>query len=79
MVIQTVSKEEQKREYAITRTQREMEREVIRCREEALIDKDTNISEYRKWKKRAEVAYARYKNFCKEHGRAYYPDRVKIL
>lgn len=79
MVIPSVSETEQRREYAITRKQREMEREVIRCREEALIDKDTNVSEYRKWKKRAEAAFDRYKRFCKEHDRAYYPDRVKIL
>lgn len=79
MVIPTVSEEERKTEDAITRRQRAMEREVIFCREEALIDKDTNVSEYRKWKKRAQEAYDAYKQFSTSHGRAYYPDRVKIL
>lgn len=79
MVIPTVSEEERKKEDAITRRQRAMEREVIFCREEALIDKDTNVSEYRKWKRRAQEAYEAYKQFSKENHRAYYPDRVKIL
>lgn len=79
MVIPTVSEEERKREDAITRRQRAMEREVIRAREKALSDKDINVSEYRKWKKRAREAYDAYKQFSISHGRAYYPDRVKIL
>jgi len=79
MGIPTVSEEEQKREYAITKRQREMEREVVRAREEALIDKDTNVSEYRRWRNRAKYLYEKYKRFSMEHNRAYYPDRVKIL
>lgn len=79
MGIPTVSAEERKREYAVTQRQRELERRVILCREEALIDKDTNVSEYRKWRVRAQEAYAQYKRFSMENGRAYYPDRVKIL
>lgn len=79
MVIPTVSEEERKKEDAITKRQRAMEREVIFCREEALIDKGTNVSEYRKWKKRAQEAYDAYKKFSISHDRAYYPDRVKIL
>lgn len=79
MGIPTVSREEQQREYAVTKRQREMEREVVRAREEALIDKDTNLSEYRKWKRIAQERYAAYKKFSLENGRAYYPDRVKIL
>lgn len=79
MIIPTVSAAEQEREYAITKTQRAMEREIIYCREEALTDKGVNVAEYRKWKKRAQEAYAEYKKFSKDNGRAYYPDRVKIL
>lgn len=79
MVIPTVSEQEQKREYAITQRQREMEREVISARENALAYKDTNVDKYRTWKKIATERYESYKQFSKTNGRAYYPDRVKIL
>ena len=79
MAIPTVSEEEQKREYAITRRQREMERSVISAREIALTFKDVAPQTYKKWRKIAIERYAGYKQFSKEHNRAYYPDRVKIL
>lgn len=79
MAIPTVSEEEQKREYAITQRQRAMEREVIRARENALAAKNVNTAEYRKWRKIAIARNNAYKQFSKEHGRAYYPDRVRIL
>ncbi len=79
MVIPKVSAETQKREYAITQTQRQMEREVISAREVALSFKGVNTNLYRKWKAEAERRYSAYKAFSKEHERAYYPDRVKIL
>lgn len=79
MVIPTVSKEEQKREYAITRKQREMERSVVSAREISLIFKDVSKKVHQKWTKIATKRYDAYKNFSKSHGRAYYPDRVKIL
>lgn len=79
MVIPTVSEAEQKREYAITKTQRQMERGVIEAREKALEFKGANVKEYRKWKSEAERRYRLYKAYSKETGRAYYPDRVKIL
>lgn len=79
MVIPTVSEEMQKREYSITKTQRQMERDVIEAREKALALKDVNILEYRKWKEAAAQRYRMYKDYSKENGRAYYPDRVKIL
>lgn len=79
MGIPTVSAQTQKREYAITQSQRAMEREVVHAREKALAQKNVNVKEYRKWKKIALERYEEYKRFSKEHGRAYYPDRVKIL
>ncbi len=79
MGIPAVSKEVQKREYAITQRQRIMEREIISAREVALCFKDVGGNIYRKWKKIAAERYEKYKAFSKEHGRAYYPDRVKIL
>lgn len=79
MVIPTVSKKTQKREYDITKTQRQMERGVIEAREKALEFKGANLREYRKWKAEAVRRYSIYKAYSKEMGRAYYPDRVKIL
>lgn len=79
MVIPTVSEAEQKREYAITLKQREMERNVIAARENALVYKEANTGKYREWKKIAVERYKSYQQFSKENGRAYYPDRVKIL
>lgn len=79
MGIPTVSAEERKREYAITQKQRAMERGVIEAREEALIDKGVNNAEYSKWRKIAIARNKAYIEFSKENGRAYYPDRVKIL
>lgn len=79
MGIPTVSEEEQRREYAVTRRQREMEREVIAARDKALSKKGANVKEYREWRKIAKARYDAYKKFSKDNGRAYYPDRVKIL
>lgn len=79
MVIPTISKEEQKREYEITKLQRKMERRVIEAREMALSLKGVNVKGHKKWKTEANRRFNIYKAFCKEHGRAYYPDRVKIL
>ena len=79
MVIPTVPAEEQKRGYAITQTQRQMEREVISAREMALSLKGVDVGGHRKWSEIARQRYAAYKTYSKEHGRAFYPDRVKIL
>lgn len=79
MGIPTLSEEERKREYAITVRQREMERAVISAREKALTNKGTNIQEYRKWRKVAAERDKAYRQFSKENGRAFYPDRTKIL
>ena len=79
MAIPTVSREVQRREYAITQRQRVMEREVISARELALCFKDVDFQFYRKWKSIAQKRYAEYRQYSKDNGRAYYPDRVKIL
>ncbi len=79
MVIPEVSAETQKREYAITKRQREMEREVISARELALSFKDANVKQYRRWQSIAKERYAAYREFSKQNDRAYYPDRIKIL
>ena len=79
MLIPTVSEEERKREDAITKRQRELERTVIRWREEALMQKGVNAVEYKKARVNAINANKRYQEYSKTNGRAYYPDRVKIL
>ncbi|MCI8499253.1 MAG: hypothetical protein HFE28_01395 [Clostridia bacterium] len=79
MAIPTVPQAEQRREYAITKKQRAMERSVIAAREKALMQKDANVAEYRKWRSIAIERNKAYKQFSKEHGRAFYPDRVRIL
>ena len=79
MAIPTVPKSEQRREYAITKKQRAMERSIIAAREKALMQKGANKEEYRKWRRIAIDRNNAYKQFSKENGRAFYPDRVKIL
>lgn len=79
MEIPSVSEAEQKREYAITRIQREMERAVVAARENALEKKGVDIPEYRKWRDIARERFDDYKKYSQLHDRAYYPDRVKIL
>lgn len=79
MVIPKVTEAERKREDAITRRQRQMERNVIRWREEALTLKGVNAIEYKKAKQNAVNAYKRYQEYSRANKRAFYPDRVKIL
>lgn len=79
MGIPVLSDKERKREYAITVRQREMERAVISAREVALCFKDVGGKTYQKWRKIATERNEAYMRFSKEHGRAYYPDRTKIL
>ena len=79
MEIPSVSVAEQKREYAITWRQREMERAVVSAREVALCFKGVGGNLYRKWRNIAKERFEEYKKFSQLHERAYYPDRVKIL
>lgn len=79
MAIPKLNAVERAYEYRITVNQRRLERDVIKAREKALEFKDTNIKEYRSWKKEAERRFELYKEYSKENSRAYYPDRVKIL
>lgn len=79
MVIPTVDGETQKREYGITKLQRQLERGVIEAREKALAYKGADIKKYRIWRNEAARRYNMYKAFSIEHKRAFYPDRVKIL
>lgn len=80
MVIPSITKEEQRQEYKITKIQRELELKVLEARENALVaSQDIDPLEYRYWKKEAKRRNQIYIQFSQEHGRAYYPDRTKIL
>lgn len=79
MVIPFVSETERKKEDAITKRQRALERAVIGYREKALMYKGNNAEKYREARRNAVEIYDEYKRFSKKNGRAYYPDRVKIL
>lgn len=78
MVIPYVSKKEQNAEREITRRQRELERYVVKWREESLMQKG-NAVEHRRAKEKARYWFNKYVSFSKANNRAYYPDRVKIL
>ena len=78
MVIPYVSKKEQAKERNITQRQRELERHVLAWRNEAISQKG-NAVEYKKAREKAVYWNKRYIEFSKANGRAFYPDRVKIL
>lgn len=79
MGIPKVSKAEQKKENKINTKQREMERNIREWRMREDLNKAAgNTQATAEAQKKAAQAYARYKKFSLENGRAYYPDRVKI-
>ena len=78
MIVPYVSAREQEKQRYITKRQRQLERTVISWREEALAQKG-NAVKHKYARKKALEWYKRYKTFSEKNGRAYYPDRVKIL
>ena len=78
MGIPTVTAEDRKKEYEITKIQREMERRVRNYRVEALNRKDTDRKGYLSFRAKAAKAYEEYKQFSKQNHRAFYPMRVQI-
>lgn len=77
MRIPKVSREMQQRENAINTKQREYERAIRNKREIALFAEDKKIRQ--KARQAAVRLNEEYIAFSKKNGRAYYPDRVKIL
>lgn len=77
-LLPTISAQERKSEYAVTRRQRELERLVRSAKAEALDNKDLNAKEYKKYSKQARELYAAYIKFSADNNRAYYPMRVAI-
>ena len=79
MLIPYVSKETQIKQRRITARQRELERRVIQYREAALMAKNTDKTAYKAARQKAIYWNKQYQEFSRVNGRAYYPDRVKIL
>lgn len=79
MIIPSVSKEEQRQEYEITRKQREYEREIREARDRAAVYEGEIPAKAAVWKKRAAELNRQYMEFSRENGRAFYPDRTKII
>lgn len=68
-----------KKEYAITKRQREYERAIRKEKIEAEMNKGINKAEYMRHRKKAQRIEARYIEFSKKANRAYYPSRTKLL
>lgn len=79
MALPSVSKSEQRRENAINIKQRQYEAQVRKWRDEALVLKDIDRDGYLAARQKAIIWNKRYQKFSQDNGRAYYPDRVKIL
>lgn len=77
-LLATISAKERKKEYNITKQQRELERAVRKARVQELMLKDIDLKGYKEAKIKAKAFYERYKQFSQENKRAYYPDRVEI-
>jgi len=79
MGIPKVSRAEQQKENKLNTKQREMEKTIREWSMKAELNKDAGIlPAFFNAKKRASEAYAKYRKFSLDNGRAYYPDRVKI-
>lgn len=73
------SAEVERREYAITEKQREMERAIRSYKNKAEAARGIDTEMYRQNKARAKQLNDKYIEFSKNHGRAYIPWRTKIL
>lgn len=77
-LLPTVSVEERRAEYDITKRQRLLERDVREAKASAQYYKDIDTKRYKTYARRARDIYAEYKRFSAENNRAYYPMRVRI-
>ncbi len=71
--------EEERKQYAITLKQRQLEREVRKWRTEALTSKGLDGERYSLARKKAIEWNKEYIRYSRENGRAYYPSRTKII
>lgn len=70
---------EERKEYAITLKQRELERNVRKWRTVAVVKKNVDRKTYLKAKQKAEEWNAEYIRFSKKNNRAYDPSRTKLI
>ena len=77
-LLPTVSAEERKKEYAITRRQREYERDIRSAKAQAMYNETLDPKKSEALYKEARKLYSEYKQFSRKHDRAYYPMRVRI-
>lgn len=78
-LLPTVSERERRKEYAITRKQRELEKKVRNARAEMLINKDINRQKYLEARRNAIEFNKEYMQFSKDNNRAYYPMRTRVI
>lgn len=79
MAIPKISAATQKKENAINTKQRDYENRIRHFREEALIFREIDPMQAKRARANAIRLNKEYKRFSAENGRAFYPDRVKIL
>ena len=70
---------EERKEYAITMRQRELERDVLYWRTIAVESKTLDPQKHAEADRNARAANREYINFSKLNNRAYYPSRTKLL
>lgn len=70
---------EERKEYNITQTQRRMEAEVRKWRTVAVENKDLYRERYLDARRKAIAANKAYIAYSKQHNRAYYPSRTKLI
>lgn len=70
---------EERREYAITQTQRRMEAEVRKWRTVAVENQNLDRDRYLEARRNAIAANKAYIAYSKQNGRAYYPSRTALL
>ncbi len=70
---------EERKQYAITLKQRELERNVIKWKTEAIEYKGINSDRYEYAKRKASEWNNAYIQYSRQNGRAYYPSRTKII
>lgn len=70
---------EERKQYEITKKQRQLERNVVKWKTEAITNKGINKERYELAKKRANEWNRAYIEYSKANNRAYYPSRTKIL
>ena len=77
-LLPTVSADERKKEYAITKRQREYERDIRMARAQASYYDGLDEKKRLMYVREARVLNKEYQQYSKDNGRAYYPMRTRI-